>query len=87
MQVMKKHVKNYLKQTGKHEGDFIACEYCGSQANDIHHVLFGRYKRSDEPDNLVALCRYCHDMAHGKIIDKPQINPDELLEIARERIN
>lgn len=79
---MKKHVKNYYKSIGICAGDFVGCEVCGKEAVDIHHIIFGRFKRSDEPDNLVALCRECHNSAHGI---GGRINKDILLKIAHER--
>jgi len=86
---MKKHVKNYHERAGISPGEWIGCEHraegCQNTAVDIHHVEFGRYARSDEAENLVALCRYCHDLAHGKIIGLPQTPPVELLLIAKER--
>ena len=63
---MKPHVKNYLKAHGYGEQDFIPCEECGRQAVDIHHKIFRSQGGTDEADNLIALCRDCHDMAHGK---------------------
>ena len=39
------------------------CRHCGEYAVDVHHVV----KRSQStalataPDNLIALCRFCHD--------------------------
>ena len=62
---MKKHVKNYLKGSGNKEGDFIACERCGGTAVDIHHIKFKGQGGSDEYVNLIALCRSCHQKAHG----------------------
>ncbi len=68
---MQKHVKNYLDLVGKDVTDFIGCEYCSAKAVDIHHVIprskFGK-KRKDEqdhPNNLIALCRKHHDLAHS----------------------
>ncbi len=70
---MERHVKNYLEAFGFSGMEFIPCEVCGSSAVDIHHVeprsSFGS-KRKDEQDrvdNLVALCRYCHNGAHGDL--------------------
>ena len=69
---MKPHVRNYLKHFGYDESDRILCEYCGSNnAVDVHHLeprsSFGskRKKEQDEVTNLIALCRFHHDHAHG----------------------
>ena len=79
---MKKHVKNYLKSSGYKEGDFIPCEVCKETAVDIHHIKFKGQGGSDEYVNLIALCRSCHQKAHGIIggnIEK------QLLEIIQKR--
>lgn len=68
---MKPHVKNYFKALGYDESSLIPCEICGRPSVDIHHVeprsKFGVRNREDmdNPTNLVALCRKCHDDAHG----------------------
>lgn len=68
---MLKHVKNYLNEFGYDQSDFIPCEACGNKSVDIHHVeprskFGGKLKDDrDHPNNLVALCRSCHDEAHG----------------------
>jgi len=62
---MKKHVKNYLKHYGYGEQDIILCEECGDVAVDIHHKVFKSNGGSDEVENLTALCRNCHEIAHG----------------------
>lgn len=49
--------------------DFIPCEVCGAQAQDIHHIEcrgMGGTKQADTIDNLMALCRVCH-MKFGDI--------------------
>jgi 5-methylcytosine-specific restriction endonuclease McrA len=68
---MRPHVKNYLKAFGYDEADTILCEACGAVAVDIHHIEYRsksggvtRIER-DLPGNLIALCRNCHDEAHG----------------------
>lgn len=64
---MKQHTKIYLDAFGYSEGDYIPCESCGGQATDIHHIEsrgMGGSNTKDTPENLMALCRTCHDMAH-----------------------
>ena len=65
------HVKNYFDAFGYDESSFIPCELCGSKSVDIHHIEsrshFGS-KRKHEQDavtNCIALCRRCHERAHG----------------------
>jgi len=68
---MKPHVRNYFKAFNYDESSVILCEVCGAVAIDIHHVLgrwkFGKKQKGEQDDvtNLVALCRSCHDKAHG----------------------
>jgi hypothetical protein len=42
--------------------DVIYCEKCGARGTDIHHVN-GRGKDKDVIENLIALCRDCHNLA------------------------
>lgn len=61
---MKKYVKNYLEAKGYSEGDWIPCEICNNTAVDIHHKLPKGRGGTDDADNLIALCRKCHTLAH-----------------------
>jgi len=63
---MQKHTKIYFdyfgidyNESGWH--DFIVCEICSTEAVDIHHID-GRQNNNIE--NLIALCRGCHNEAH-----------------------
>jgi len=61
---LKKHTKIYLDHFGYGVESFIPCEVCGAQAVDIHHIQargMGGSKRADVIENLMALCRYCHE--------------------------
>lgn len=61
---MKKHTKLYLSHFKYDESDFIMCEVCGAQAVDIHHIDargMGGSKTKDVIENLMALCRLCHE--------------------------
>jgi len=61
---MRKHTKIYLKYFGYDISDFIPCEMCGGKAVDIHHIHargMGGSKIRDVIENLMALCRKCHD--------------------------
>ena len=70
---MQKHTKTYFDYynidydpvSGWHE--FIACEVCGGTSADIHHILFRSQGGKDNIENLIALCRHHHDVAHGKV--------------------
>ena len=59
--------------------DIILCEICGVQAVDLHHILYKSQGGGDEVDNIIALCRQCHDKAHNM-----QFTPDYLREIHKK---
>jgi len=68
---MKAYTKNYLKFFGYTTADFIACELCGAKAVDIHHIrargMGGTKERFiNQVENLMALCRECHDLLDGR---------------------
>ena len=67
---MQKHVKLYMKYYDYGEQDFVPCEHCGKKAVDIHHIIYRSQGGKDEIDNLIALCRKCHDMAHNEELTK-----------------
>jgi 5-methylcytosine-specific restriction endonuclease McrA len=61
---MKKHTKIYLEHFDYIEEDFIPCELCENKAVDIHHIEARGMGGSDEKDvieNLMAVCRECHN--------------------------
>jgi len=51
------------------------CEFCGSVATMIHHVQYLKEENSEMENinHLVACCKKCHDLCHGKRKDKPLI--------------
>ena len=63
---MQKYIKIYMDYFDYKEQDFIPCEGCGSKSQDIHHIN-GRGKGKDIIENLMALCRKCHEKAHNGI--------------------
>lgn len=81
---MQKYTKNYMESMGFDVGDFIPCEVCGAPAVDIHHITPRSLGGSDEPENLIALCRTkeaCHDRAASG-----ELTRDYLYGIVRERM-
>lgn len=70
---MVKYKETYLDYFGYGEQDFIPCEACGKIAVDVHHIS-GRGKGKDEINNLMALCRKHHNMAHN---DKNHVDRSE----------
>ena len=62
---MLKHKRKYLNYFGYGEQDIVPCEICGSPASDIHHIKHKSQSGNNDIENLMALCRHCHDMAHS----------------------
>jgi len=66
---MKLYTKIYLKHFGYGEQDFIPCEACGREAVDVHHIS-GRGPGKDVIENLMGVCRKCHDKAHNETLSE-----------------
>lgn len=52
--------------------DNYTCQYCKGKSKDskleVHHITFRGNNGSDEAENLICLCKTCHDnLHHGKI--------------------
>ena len=62
---MKKHVKIYMNHHGYGEQDIVLCEECTAVAVDIHHIIFKSQGGKDNIENLIALCRECHNKKHN----------------------
>jgi len=69
---MQKHTKIYMQYFDYGEQDVILCEACGRPAVDIHHIN-GRGKGKDVIENLMALCRRCHNLAHENKISEGEL--------------
>jgi 5-methylcytosine-specific restriction endonuclease McrA len=44
--------------------DGASCVLCGRFSDDLHHVEKRSQGGSDNPQNLVSLCRICHENVH-----------------------
>jgi hypothetical protein len=71
---MLKHKKIYLKHFGYGMDDFVPCEHCGGRAVDIHHIIYKSQGGQNVVENLIALCRKCHDMAHNSELTASDLN-------------
>lgn len=61
---MRNHTKVYYNYFLYSVYDFVPCEVCGYKAVDIHHIVrrgMGGSKIKDRIENLMALCRKCHE--------------------------
>lgn len=72
---MVKHTKNFLEyyQYSQDQQEYIPCGVCSTQAVDIHHIQYRSQGGNDEIDNLIPLCRTCHDSAHRSLINPEQL--------------
>jgi len=85
MNIKASHGKVYAKFFGYGEQDVIMCENCRSKiASEIHHILFKSQRGKDVIENLIALCKRCHNRAHF-LID-PYILAETLIEIHNKNI-
>lgn len=65
---MVKYKKIYLDYFGLDISDYIGCEICSRPAVDIHHIEakgMGGSKKKDYIENLIAVCRECHNKCHA----------------------
>ncbi len=70
---MQKHTKIYLRHFGYGEQDFVCCEVCARRSVDIHHLTPRSLGGTDEINNLMALCRTCHETAHASKLYNDQL--------------
>jgi 5-methylcytosine-specific restriction endonuclease McrA len=41
------------------------CQACGTMSNlEVHHKEFRSHSGNDSEENLITLCKICHDEAH-----------------------
>jgi 5-methylcytosine-specific restriction endonuclease McrA len=90
---MKHHTKIWLKSRGLYQPNMMAedfnmlCEFRGDgyvvDVNHIHPRGMGGSKTKDTPENLIGLCRKCHDEFEAKKISKEKMREavDKILQI------
>lgn len=69
---MVKYKKIYLEYFDYGEQDCVLCELCHRPAVDIHHI-YGRGNGKDTIENLMAVCRRCHELAHNEKLSKSEM--------------
>ena len=76
---MKLHVKIYTEHFGIGEQDRPLCEIkakgCQHFASDVHHIFprgMGGSKSKDYIENLVGVCRECHNKCESGEISKAE---------------
>ena len=78
---MKKHVKIYYKAHGYNDTDWVSCQVCQKTASDVHHCVFRSQGGKDTSENLIALCRACHELAHFRGKKEDWLHLEHLQEI------
>ena len=62
--------EHYVAQKKGKERDLYICQICGSKKNvEGHHILNYQYGGAANIDNIVTLCRKCHNQVHRGNID------------------
>jgi len=85
---LKKHTKIYMDAFGYDVTDFIPCEVCNAKAVDIHHIEsrgMGGSKDKDIIENLMALCRSCHNRYEGNKSDKAMLRVVHLVKMSQRK--
>lgn len=65
-----------MTEMGYDVTDCILCEICQQPANDIHHIDargMGGSKQKDVIENLMAVCRNCHESYGDRKAYKPKL--------------
>jgi len=67
------YIKNYMKHHDIGETDIVFCKVCGAVSVDLHHIKYKSQGGKDNVENLIPLCRRCHNLAHSRAL-----TPEEL---------
>lgn len=68
--VLKKHTKIYIAHFGGECEEYVPCEICENPAVDVHHIDargMGGTNDKDTIENLMGLCRECHQYFGDKV--------------------
>jgi 5-methylcytosine-specific restriction endonuclease McrA len=71
-----KHTDIYFEFHGYQIQSDVMCEICSKPAVDIHHIHakgMGGNPEADCIENLIGLCRTCHDKAHSGVITEDEL--------------
>jgi hypothetical protein len=86
---MKKHTKIYMEHFDYGEQDFIPCENCCCEVVDVHHLIprgMGGIKTKDYIENLMGLCRKCHNEAESNPTFNEELKVTHLKRLERKPI-
>ena len=86
---MQKHIKIFLKSRGfDWTESHYNCEKCyWNNWVDVHHIISRRYDNTDRPDNLIMLCRSCHQYIHNHNTTKNKAELFALVDKYKETSN
>jgi len=76
---MTKHAKVYLKHFDLVEDEIYFCEYSFIKygayiiANDVHHIIYKSQGGGNDIENIMALSRKVHDLAHQERVTKNEL--------------
>ena len=70
---MVKYKKIYMNSLKYGIDEPVECELCGGQADDIHHIKRRGEGGGDELENLIAVCRECHNKCHDGVYEKKEL--------------
>ncbi|MFC4787773.1 MULTISPECIES: HNH endonuclease [Giesbergeria] len=62
-----------------------ACGECGIPL-DVHHIIYLSKYGTNRQENLVSLCRFCHEEEHGKVFDFGEAEEPEGLNPIKPRL-
>jgi 5-methylcytosine-specific restriction endonuclease McrA len=57
------------------------CQVCGKARTEVHHIHTRGAGGDDVPENLIGLCRECHNRVHAG----NGLTPDDLRRILRDK--
>lgn len=60
-----------MKHYGIGETDIVPCraqgdDDCEQVSVELHHIIYRSQGGTDEVENLIPVCRHCHELAHAK---------------------
>ncbi len=76
---MKPWTRIYLKFFDLGEQDVVFCENCHKAGRidkggfDLHHIKARSQGGKHNIENIILLCRSCHNAAHAEKIDEPTL--------------
>lgn len=59
--------------------DGFKCMACGTTDTtlDVHHIIYLSHQGTNQQNNLITLCRTCHEDEHDRVFDWPEPNDPE----------